>query len=195
MQFTPKGAAARVATRYIPQGAIEQAYADADAVVYLSSTGKGQPCAIGYVGTAGRPAFHHLFNSSESRDKFLTHWLAGQRATLERKVQRLAERKNAVHDLVEGDIVYSCWGYEQTNIDFYQVVRVVSPKTVQVRQVAQQTEETGFMSGKTTPIKDAFIEDAPAMARRAEGSRVCKVDRDHGASTWDGRPVSCSWGH
>lgn len=32
-----------------------------------------------------------------------------------------------------GDLFYSSWGYEQTNIDFYQVVRVISDKTIEVR--------------------------------------------------------------
>ena len=32
-----------------------------------------------------------------------------------------------------GDLFYSSWGYDQTNIDFYQVVRVISDKTIEVR--------------------------------------------------------------
>ena len=84
---------------------------------------------------------------------------------------------------------------DQTNVDFYQVVRVVSEKTVQVRQIAKKIEETGFMSRKAMPLKDQFLKDTPAVSRRAMGERAQKVDRDHGASKWDGQPVSCSWGH
>lgn len=193
MQRTIQGPAARVATRYIPSGFIEHAHPDADAVVYVSPD--GQPRALGYVGTAGRPAFNFRFNSEAHRESYLTTWLANQRAAAARRVQRMEERKTAVHTLVEGDIVYSTWGYDQTNVDFYQVVRVVSEKTVQVRQIAKETVETGFMSGKATPLKDQFLADSPAVSRRASGQRVSKVDRDHGASKWDGQPVSCSWGH
>jgi hypothetical protein len=196
MRFAPKDASERVAARYIPKDAIEERHDDAQAVVYRFSNSQGTPLAMGYVGTAYKPAFHFRFQNDERRTKFLDEWLASQRASVARRVERKTSRKAATHELQLGDVVYSSWGYEQTNVDFYQVVRVVSAKTVEVRQVAKETTETGFMSGVTVPLKDHFLKGSQVLSRRASGASVASIGRSEGsASKWDGRPVACSWGH
>lgn len=194
MRFAPKDAAERLAARYIPKDATEERHDDAQAVVYHFTNAQGAPAALGYAGTAYKPAFHFRFPTEDRRARFVSEWVSTQRAALARRAERRAARKAATHELEVGDIVYTSWGYEQTNVDFYQVVRVVSAKTVEVRQVAQQTTETGFMSGDTVPLKDQFCKDAPVLSRRADGCSVLSVGRSEGAARkWDGRPVSCSW--
>ena len=54
-----------------------------------------------------------------------------------------------------GDLFMRSWGYDQTNIDYYEVV-AVSAKMVTVRTIAQKSIETGFMSGKTTPLPGTY---------------------------------------
>ena len=52
-----------------------------------------------------------------------------------------------------GQIFYASWGYDQTNIDFVQVVEVSKTgKTVKVRRMNQKIlEHTGFMSENVVP--------------------------------------------
>lgn len=38
-------------------------------------------------------------------------------------------------DVKVGDLFYSSWGYEQTNVDFFQVVALVGKKSVRVKEV------------------------------------------------------------
>ena len=52
------------------------------------------------------------------------------------------ERKALRHDLKAGTILYAASGYDQTNIDFYEVVMVISPKTVEVREIEQVSQES-----------------------------------------------------
>ena len=54
-----------------------------------------------------------------------------------------------------GDILYSSWGWEQTNIDFYQVV-AIRGSAVDLRQLDQRTTEDGYMCGTTVPLPDVF---------------------------------------
>jgi hypothetical protein len=56
-----------------------------------------------------------------------------------------------------GDILYSSWGYDQTNIDFYEVMKATA-KTVTVRQIESSKKRSGFMSGTATPIQGAYVE-------------------------------------
>lgn len=194
MRYAPVKAEDRIAARQIPQGSTEERHDDADAVVYHYAGKHGEVYAIGYAGKAYRPAFHFRFKDEGRRAQQVEEWIKSQRASIERRQARQAEKKASTHELKLGDVVYSSWGYDQTNIDFYQVVRVVSAKTVEIRHLKQHTTETGFMSGHTTALKDQFAEGAPALVRRAAGTRVLNVGSSRGsASKWDGRPLSCSW--
>ena len=59
---------------------------------------------------------------------------------------------------IVGDILYSSWGYDQTNIDFYQVVKVTA-KTITVKEINYKSDYDSSMSGYKVPVKNAFIDD------------------------------------
>ena len=56
-----------------------------------------------------------------------------------------------------GDILYASWGYEQTNIDFYEVVKATA-KTVTVWKLKSEKTYTGQMTGTAKPILGAYAE-------------------------------------
>lgn len=65
-----------------------------------------------------------------------------------------------------GDIFVSIWGYEQTNVNFYQVISFNGKKTVVLREITKNFEETTYRSGNATPINDAFIVGKDTIKRR-----------------------------
>lgn len=114
------------------------------------------------------------------------------------KMKAERERKAAEFmDMVEvGDFFYSPWGYEQTNIDFYQVTKKTA-KTIWLRPVASIVSETGRMTAKEMPARDCFTSNAHVSS---EGKR-CKMQGygsepmvsicDYAnAYLWDGKPKS-----
>lgn len=57
-----------------------------------------------------------------------------------------------------GDVFICEWGYDQTNVDFYQVVSVTpSGKSVRVRPVAAAEVGSSVGSIRVTPLRDRFI--------------------------------------
>lgn len=70
-------------------------------------------------------------------------------------------------------------GYEQTNIDFFQVTRIVGPHTVEVLEVSQIAADTGnepSMTGKCLPKLDGFTGEP--LRRRVNGrSKSVRIDR------------------
>lgn len=62
------------------------------------------------------------------------------------------------HAIKVGDLFVRSWGYDQTNVDFYQVVRV-SEKCYWVRKIAAKPVPgtAGFMCHYVTPDKDNFL--------------------------------------
>lgn len=49
-----------------------------------------------------------------------------------------------------GDLFYSSWGYEQTNVDFFQVVALVGACSVRVRQVSPKMIDEIGVSGMSS---------------------------------------------
>ena len=64
-----------------------------------------------------------------------------------------------VADIIEpGAILYSSWGYDQTNVDFYMVTRTTKASAWIVPMGSHETQE-GFMSGKATPTEPRYVSE------------------------------------
>jgi hypothetical protein len=65
------------------------------------------------------------------------------------------QKTNAINKLEgsmkQGDILVSSWGYEQTNVDFYEVVKVTA-KTVTLVPIERKVQLKGFMRYEAMPI-------------------------------------------
>lgn len=55
-----------------------------------------------------------------------------------------------------GDLFYSSWGYEQTNIDFYQVTNTTS-KCIELTPIHSETKRDNYLSGYKRPIRNSFF--------------------------------------
>lgn len=72
-----------------------------------------------------------------------------------------------------GDIFVCSWGYEQTNVNFYQVVENPTAKTVKVREIkGELIEDDGYgsMSGRVKPRPNVWAEEEVLTKRLAGDS-------------------------
>ena len=105
--------------------------------------------------------------------------------------------KDFNHNLKIGDILWTSWGWEQTNIDWWEVVAVPSGKSVKVRQLNDHVVEAGFMSGPSTPVIGSYKSHEVKLVRpkfnpyNGVGMSI-KIDYGYGTK-WDGSPRRCSW--
>ena len=84
---------------------------------------------------------------------------------------------------------FSSWGWEQTNIDFYQVI-AIRGSAVDLRQLDQRTTEDGYMCGTTVPLPDVF--KGKTHTHRLSKNYI-RIDSYRTAWKWDGQPLRCSW--
>jgi hypothetical protein len=183
---------------YIPKG--EQVskieLKDGSAVVYLF-TAAGRPYAKGFRGSAGRPDFYHSFRTEQARRQFVLAFLDGVRAAQGRKAARRQQRAAWTNPLKGGEILYTSWGYDQTNVEFYAVTRV-SGRRVWVREICADFEPTGFMSGRTWPLMPIeFKPGAPetmhtAQPSGSESGVYVKISDCQHAHILDGRALHTS---
>jgi hypothetical protein len=67
---------------------------------------------------------------------------------------------NQLRDLKVGDVVRSSWGYDQTNVNHYQITKLIGKRTVEVRELVEHKESTGDMTGHVAPVWGEFIGEA-----------------------------------
>ena len=109
--------------------------------------------------------FHYKFTSVERMYEYLSNFIADrlkvQEIRAKRKEKESREAEELAAKLAVGDIFVDSWGYEQTNVDFYQVVAKPSAKTVVVREIAcervEGSEVSHGMADSVRPVRDAFI--------------------------------------
>jgi hypothetical protein len=110
------------------------------------------------------------------------------------QVKMIAGVKNEVKI---GDLFLSSWGYEQTNLSFFQVTGVTT-NSVKVRGIDHDEVTTGMMCGEGTPVKDSFRGDEKIhrLSYDADGKPSFRVNSYSYAypAQW-GEKHYCSWGH
>ena len=93
-----------------------------------------------------------------------------------------------------GDIFYNSWGYDQTNIDYYKVKKLVGKASVILVPIENQIDEI-----KSTPYTDAVM-PYPAAEGEPMKKKIKYAYYDHyttariainsysNAMEWDGKP-------
>lgn len=101
-----------------------------------------------------------------------------------------------------GDILYTSWGYEQTNIDFYQAVKV-NRKSLVLKPIGCLIESRDHMTGCKTPAMGDFqggeftaritfrnfTDSDGEIIHSVINKRICAHS---GFNFWHGNPVSYS---
>lgn len=140
-----------------------------DAVAWTWINAKGQPCAVAYAGRSLKPigGNSYFFKSEILRDAWLKQCFDRELLSEQAKQERIDTRRQQMaqpHLLEVGDVLVSSWGYDQTNIDYYQVTALAGKRTVEIREIESQSEATGQMMGQCVPALGKFA--GPPMRRR-----------------------------
>lgn len=174
---------------FIPSGALVVRDKQSDAVCYVYADSLGRPCAMGFAGRRQKPDFRVRYLSEARRQAAVAQYFASAQAIAARRRKHQAKPRK----LEVGHILYASWGYDQTNIDWYQVTALIGSTMVEVRKIAGNiTGHDAMDQGRVVPRADAFTGEP--MRRRAKGDWV-RIDDVRLATLWDGRPKSWSSYH
>lgn len=157
-----------------------------------------------------KPLFHIRFRSFARLIEFSSEWISNREAIKasedKKKAIKKEALKNMVHGYKVGDVVYDSWGWEQTNIDFYQIVEV-GAKSVKIRRLCaqyatNQEKNTSSMAAYVVPCKDQFLGgDHPVTLKKInvmvdhKGEISYYIKSKHGwiSKYVDGQKVYSSW--
>jgi hypothetical protein len=183
---------------YIPKDYTEKVTRKGvEAEVFLIDHGTGRkPCAMGFGGKRAKADFYNSYMSVESRALHVKTYLDNLEERAAAKKTRAAEKKAFEHTLKVGDILYTSWGYDQTNIDYYQVTAVVGKKSVKIRQIHSGLDHhDGCSQNYVIPLKDSFFEDCgeydhrgDEMLKRVGEYNSIRIESYCSATPWGGKP-------
>jgi hypothetical protein len=137
--------------------------------------------------------FNYSFRSAERMFEFCCDYLRNLAEKEIRKAERAAEKKERVamarNSVIVDDIFVSSWGYEQTNVDAFQVVEKKGSGTVVLRPIAcrpvEGTEVSHGMAQNVVPVHNAFIGEETITKRITEYG--IKINSYSSAFQWDGK--------
>lgn len=156
--------------------------------------GRVVPMAKGFAGKGARPVFFHRYGSPAQRDAHVAGWLASHVSTAKAKAARKAEvaaaraQLDTRADLPIGAIVVSSWGYDQTNVDAYEVVAHRGRVGVDIRAIGLEITsrlDHHAMAEHVKPVRGAFLTDAPVLRCIQRRAGHLTVDGRQ-ATKWDG---------
>lgn len=130
-----------------------------------------------FSGRRTKPDIHGYCRGEDEAKSSIEKWANYHLSVVAKKAAKKAELKTATNENVKiGDVFYSSWGYEQTNVDYYQVVGIKGKASVELREIAGAIVENGRASGTIVPVVDHFISDE-IISRRLNHSGHIKIDR------------------
>lgn len=184
-------------------------------IFHLATNNAGkQICHLNRILTSGRNkggvkvVEAYRFDNTDKRDEYITRAMAKISERIERKVQEVEEHKalkasvqSRIEDMV-GKIFSTSWGYDQTNVDFYQVIGSTKA-SLRVQQIKCETVEgsAGNMCCHLVPLKDQFVEDRESTihimrVHKYSNQEIVSIIVDgHRATEYTGGATGqyCSW--
>lgn len=185
-------------TRYIPVGYTEYKpeIGDYPKDLFAVYVDLAKPAAIFYSKKQSKHTFYNRFLTVEDMKKKINSTISSLMSWEDRKVER-AEKRKAPTTYKVGDILTSSWGYDQTNVDFYRVMKVIGARTVELRKIGSKI--VSGSGGPTTHVvadPDHFVSDETLTKRVSDG--YVSLNSYASACLWDGKPkyeTGAGWGH
>ena len=181
------------ATLQYRNGAKLEVYKNRKFITFISNNGK--PALQIFKGKQKNPYSNYYYQNEERRNMAISNAKESADAEQSYKEKRAEERKSFVPEFEVGEIFSSSWGYEQTNVDFYQVVEKPSKHYAVIRKIAQDTVEGSVyshgMACEVVAVPNAFI--STETQKKKVGRYGIKLSSYSSAYKWDCRPKYKSW--
>lgn len=174
---------------YIPAGATKVACKGTDALAYVYTARSGKAAAAMFSGKAAKPAAHYSYRNPAEREASVRRFFESALAIAASKAKAAEERREALakgHGLEVGHVFSSSWGYEQTNVDFYVVTKLIGRRMVELRKCACIRHDTSDVTGSVTPDSTKLVGEP--IRRQVTPQGGVRITSYAYASLWDGRP-------
>jgi hypothetical protein len=168
---------------WIDKKAVEHKDTESTAVVYLRDFGPYVDL-MGFGGKRNKPDFHYTYKTLEAAHTKMNTYFDSIRAWEKAVVDRREKAKAYVNTAKVGDIYVSSWGYDQTNVDFYKITKVMK-KMVEYVQIDKSVTPDYLTAEKATAGDKVISKPSRALM----GKNGFSVSSFQYASKWNGQPM------
>ncbi len=197
---------------FIPKHSIKVSHRLSDAVAYIYTNSKDRPAAAVFYGTQAKPVSHVYYRDETRREAHVAELFANRKAHADRMMARRGEQKAFAHSVKVGDIYRTSWGYDQTNVEFFEVTKLIGKKMCELREIASASHDRGQGSEICVPQSGSYLaprfegDDRGQPLRRLIQDRRIKIDDVRTGWPWGervagvivGEPAhrtAFGWGH
>lgn len=146
---------------------------------------------------------NYVYKTIEEAEQAAKTFIENIRANYEARAKRKQDVRDANKNVKAsdyykvGDIIVNSWGWEQTNVNFYQIVKVGN-KTIEIQSICSEIVEGSYgsngMSCNMVAVKDSFATDGDQYKLRVKANgQLSNPESYYYMHKWDGRPQYCSW--
>lgn len=181
---------------FIPKGSTKIADKASDAVAYVYTTRGDRPAAAVFFGKQAKPVFHYSYRSEAERERCIRKTFADRQATgtyrQEYRDKSKAEAEAMRAKVQVGDIFRTSWGYDQTNVEFFEVTEVRGAYAT-LREIACASHSAGMGSDRVVAQSGSYLaprydgDDRGKPIRRLIQAGHIKIDRSRTGWPWGTR--------
>lgn len=142
-----------------------------------------------FTGKRSKPSYYNSSGTKEYRTINVNAAKEKIKENHERMLKYLEGRKIEADSIQADTILYSDWGYEQTNINFYLVLTRKN-STVTVQEIGKNREFQGQDYGTCTPNKEIKIGEP--FKKRITKHGTIKINEVYDASKYKGEKLHWS---
>jgi len=171
------------------------------AVCYIAESANGRVNVQFFIGKQSKPDKYLAYKNMESANTAIEAFFDNlvrvyEYKQKEKERQKLARQAaKAEFEGTSGSVFVSSWGYEQTNVDAYQMVRRVNNQTIEVVEIGLKSEPSEGLSSMSEQVKPVSVSaekaaKMPKLLARITAKNSIQVEnkRDSGnADLWDGK--------
>jgi|TARA_R100001132_G_C3238478_1_gene70197 glycerophosphoryl diester phosphodiesterase len=183
---------------YIPKDSVMVKDPNSEAVAYINKEGE-EPFAMLFAGKRSKYDKYYGFETAERRDEYVAEFFNNIKSHNDSKKKRKAEKAEALTENVKnakaGDIYYTSWGYDQTNVDFYEIAEKVGAKSFMVQAIGSIVESSEPPCNYVVP--DPSVKKGKPKLKRM-GAYGFSFSSFETAFKWNGEPkyeTTSGWGH
>ncbi len=169
--------------------------------IIRATSPKDKPVLIVFRGKSSKPIANYFYPSYERREEAIASHKKTSDSHEEYDLKKKAEKAARPAPKSEvGTIFVNSWGYDQTNVDYYQIIERPSAHFAIIRPIGSKMVEgsAGFDSCHLLPVKDLFLEGDRNEPKRVKitnygnGSEYIKINSYSSATLWKGEENYCS---
>jgi len=182
--------------RYIPKQ-LTTKIKENNFVDFFWNNDKEKPSCIAFKKKGKNKLWWYRFKNDEHMNDTINQVLSGYKEHEERKEEYKAERLKP-HTLKVGDVLYTSWGYDQTNIDFYKVVKLVGKTSVKLCKMTNQYYESDCRASDKVVPGDVKENAKPFLKRVNGKDNHVNISSFEFARVWDGKAkyqTAAGFGH